>query len=612
MADIRINSLPSTATSFNTDDYIAIDGTSGGTRKMLAATLPLTDVTFGSSGPSAKSSIAARASRQGLVFDGTAGSTVTVSSVGTSDVTVSAFATPTSVSTTGVLVDGPTGMRVVIGTTSGAASVLYTGLVRLTGPATLTAGKSTMVTVTRSGTTLTMYYDGVSVASTTNSDNLGAWNYIGARNDGAQVFAGSLSVQIYNRALSAAEVVALYEAGVPAGADYNTASNTSVVTGFTNGGVSGSNTYGTYSGASATGFTAATTGATGRSISNAFSIVTGNRYRLSFTLTLNSGSAPAFVYLTNGVVDAAGSATPAAVAGSNVIDFTATATTASSVLEFVSTAAGNFAVSSLTLTRIGLLLAPDAGQAGGGLTWYDTSGNAANITLPASGVTWNVPSSRYLGGNWTTSGNLTVSGTGNSSVAGNLGIGETTPLVPLHVKTTGTSTSVFGNVIGTFRSTAATYDISLQFSDGTNQAYIGANSGALTFGAGGSTERARITSSGNFLLGTTTDGGQKLQVAGTAYVSGDATFAGTVTGTQKFVLPFTSSAISLPNGVSLASGYGVGYLNFQNNSAAKIDGYINASILYISNGLVLSSLPTSSAGLPAGSVWNSGGTLKIV
>jgi hypothetical protein len=42
---------------------------------------------------------------------------------------------------------------------------------------------------------------------------------------------------------------------------------------------------------------------------------------------------------------------------------------------------------------LGLLLAPDAGQAGGGLTWYDTSGNAANITLPASGVTWNVPSS---------------------------------------------------------------------------------------------------------------------------------------------------------------------------------------------------------------------------
>jgi hypothetical protein len=37
-------------------------------------------------------------------------------------------------------------------------------------------------------------------------------------------------------------------------------------------------------------------------------------------------------------------------------------------------------------------------------------------------------------------GNLTVSGTGNSSVAGNLGIGETSPVVPLHVKTTGTGT----------------------------------------------------------------------------------------------------------------------------------------------------------------------------
>jgi len=92
MADIRINSLPSTATSFNTDDYIAIDGASAGTRKMLAATLPLTDVTFGTSGPSAKSSIAARAARQGLVFNGTTiAENVALPAFGTSDFTFSAW-----------------------------------------------------------------------------------------------------------------------------------------------------------------------------------------------------------------------------------------------------------------------------------------------------------------------------------------------------------------------------------------------------------------------------------------------------------------------------------------------------------------------------------------
>ena len=177
-------------------------------------------------------------------------------------------------------------------------------------------------------------------------------------------------------------------------------------------------------------------------------------------------------------------------------------------------------------------------------------------------------------------GNLTVSGTGNSSIAGNLGIGETSPVVPLHVKTTGTGTGDFDNAIATFRSTAAGRTITLQFSDTTNQAYISSKSGALNFGVGGATLGMSLSSAGNLtvsgrdltlgssesviyfgtpsanylyyngsslflrvgsvdritipggtgnvLIGTTTDGGQKLQVSGTAYVSGDATFAGSV------------------------------------------------------------------------------------
>jgi hypothetical protein len=64
---------------------------------------------------------------------------------------------------------------------------------------------------------------------------------------------------------------------------------------------------------------------------------------------------------------------------------------------------------------LGLLLAPDAGQAGGGLTWYDTSGNGADITLPASGVSWNVPTSSKTATGWTFGGNLNVSGTGTVS-----------------------------------------------------------------------------------------------------------------------------------------------------------------------------------------------------
>ena len=45
MADIRINSLPSTATSTASDDFIAIDGATNGTRKMAARTPVFNSVT---------------------------------------------------------------------------------------------------------------------------------------------------------------------------------------------------------------------------------------------------------------------------------------------------------------------------------------------------------------------------------------------------------------------------------------------------------------------------------------------------------------------------------------------------------------------------------------
>jgi hypothetical protein len=203
-------------------------------------------------------------------------------------------------------------------------------------------------------------------------------------------------------------------------------------------------------------------------------------------------------------------------------------------------------------------------------------------------------------------GNLTVSGTGNSSIAGNLGIGETSPVVPLHVKTTGTGTGDFDNAIATFRSTAAGRTITLQFSDTTNQAYISSKSGALNFGVGGATlgmslssagnltvsgrdltlgssesviyfgtpsanylyyngsslflrvgSVDRITipaSTGNVLIGTTTDGGQKLQVNGSVNVFGGGTLTVTNAANTANIIRSSDSSGNAVDTVFKATG----------------------------------------------------------
>ena len=62
--------------------------------------------------------------------------------------------------------------------------------------------------------------------------------------------------------------------------------------------------------------------------------------------------------------------------------------------------------------QIGLLLAPDAAQAGGGYVWNDQSGNLAQIVLPSSGVQWNLPSvaGQRIRGTTSTNGNQQLLG----------------------------------------------------------------------------------------------------------------------------------------------------------------------------------------------------------
>ncbi len=540
MADIRINALATTATTPASDDFLALDGTAQGTRKILATNIAnnVTDVVFGTSGPSAKSSIAARAARQGLVFDGTVTAqarALTLPAVGTSDFSVSFIVNPdASVAYGGILssINGGVFLRNL------TPKILNESTVDVVSASSaLTIGKFAHCVYTRSGTTGSWYINGIAAGTGTDSTNYSAaWTYLGASQ--AQNLEQLL---VYNRALTAAEVVSLYESGVPAGADYNIlpAGNSFAFTGLS--------AFTGYSGIAVSSVTSTSFSASGTA-TNPFGSgvygslqvrsVPGMRYRATWSFTPVSGTPPLVGLGWEG--NGTWSNTVAASAGS--AEFVVSTAANALKLAFI-TANGNttsYSVSNITLVPLGLLLAPDAAQAGGGLTWYDTSGNAANITLPASGVSWNVPSSRVLGGNWTTSGNLTVSGgtiTGGASGM-SLASGGTNQNITLTPSGTGqvnfnrwvaartTAPSSLAATSGSISfvtngSVAGTQDTWVFDTGYTDQSY--------RFKVGGTDRMVIAANTGNVLVGTTTDGGQKLQVNGTASFADAVTVGGTLT-----------------------------------------------------------------------------------
>ena len=149
---------------------------------------------------------------------------------------------------------------------------------------------------------------------------------------------------------------------------------------------------------------------------------------------------------------------------------------------------------------------------GGAFIIYDATANATRLAVNDDG-TVDIHAHCDINQGLDVTGAIT--GTGDMTIDTNtlhvdssnnrVGIGTASPVAPLHVAHSGTSTAVGTNFIS-LRSGASGRDIGIQFADGATSAYVGMLGGAIYFADSGSSEKMRIDSSGRLLLGTTTEG----------------------------------------------------------------------------------------------------------
>jgi hypothetical protein len=330
-----------------------------------------------------------RAPRQGLVFNQTtSASFVNVPPFGTGDFTCSIWINQKTLANAAAI-SGPTnafqislnrlGDGYLTVTNSGVAHVLD-----VNASAYIQADKFQLISCVRSSGTVAFYVNGISVGGgAVASDFSVGCTYVGGGVSTA--FTNSVIVPlIYNRALSAAEVVTLYESGAPASADYNVASNTTLF-GAANwvdaGGFTG------FASASPAVFSATSAGGAAFAQQNSpISVVKGTKYR--FTITTNAGAQTAFL---NAGGNTEANTVQALAATGGIVEITAAATGVSYLT--VRCVTGFTTASAAALTPLGLLLAPESNAPGSGRQWRDVSGAVppATIVLPASGVSWALP-----------------------------------------------------------------------------------------------------------------------------------------------------------------------------------------------------------------------------
>ena len=534
-----------------------------GTTGTFTGNVTAPDYLLGTSGPSVKSSLGARGPRQGLGFDGIGGADFSgISALGTTAGTISMWVNCTNTSGSSFLTTNAAGSYYL--RLNGTTPTFTTDGGAVTGPA-ITAGKWHLITTVINGNgTAVVYTDGIAGTSGPITANLStAFDTIGKY--GSPYFTGRLAQPlILNYAKTAAEVLSLFETGVPPVSDYNSASNTAINSGtFINYGGTG-----TFSGASATGFQIVNTAGVFPSIMSQpyFAVTVGQKIRVVVTQTrndANTGTKNVQLFTQAG---ASASAAVALSDGANTVELTATVSGSSIGVLFghINGAAADITYSGIAITRLGLVLALDELSGGAGSTWAAAPGTSATITLPASGVNWAIPrASIYLGPTaaiasslttHATTGALTVTSAASTDLT--LAGGSSGASFALGSSTGVGALVTTGNVYGDMK-----YSLSISDTTGFGQGVGGGilfrgkvnaggdygnfagiqgyklnattdnYSGQLHFytreTSGATTRKAVITETGNLLIGTTTD----ITGSAGARFSGTTAASTSITGT---------------------------------------------------------------------------------